>query len=197
KPQDLPGLFPELRAGLNRGTLIVSIAAGVKLSGLHQGLPPRTAVIRAMPNLPATVGQGMTVLAAGRYAGPAAVNKAKSLFASVGEVWVGKESQLDAVTALSGSGPAYYFLLTDLLASAGVRLGLPAAMAEALACSTAVGSGALLAGGSLSAKELVKAVASKGGTTEAALKSFQKSGLNKAVYAAVSAAARRSKQLGG
>jgi len=195
KPQQLPALLGALRPELQRQRpLLLSIAAGARMADLGAccpGLP----IVRAMPNRAALVGAGATALCAAAGVDGAARARAEQVCAAVGRtVWVERESDLDIVTAVSGSGPAYFFLLAEQLAAAGVALGLDAATAEVLARQTLCGAGALAAGAATLAEERA-AVTSAGGTTAAALAVLAAGGFDKLVGAAVAAATRRSAEL--
>ena len=148
-----------------------------------------------MPNLPAKVGCGITALAAGRLAGAPHRALAKAIFTSVGEVVEVPERMFDVVTAISGSGPAYFFLIFKALRDAGVRAGLPASAAQQLAVRTALGSARLVEETHADLAALITQVASKRGTTEAALKVFERRGLAAIIGAGVAAAAKRSREL--
>jgi pyrroline-5-carboxylate reductase len=149
-----------------------------------------------MPNTPALVGKGMTAIAEGSHVRPEHWETAEALFDAVGQVVRVEESQIDAVTAISGSGPAYFFLMVEALTEAGVHLGLPRALAAQLASVTAVGAAAMLDAGTASPAQLRESVTSPGGTTAAALRAFDEAGMRHAVYAAAEAAYRRSRELG-
>ena len=174
---------------------VLSIAAGVRLATIEAVVPPGTAVVRAMPNTPALVGAGAAAIAAGAAAGPDDLAWAESILAAVGSVVRVSEAQLDAVTGLSGSGPAYVFLVAEALIDAGVLEGLPRDVATELAVATLRGAGELLATGQPPA-ELRAAVTSPGGTTAAGLAALESAAVRAAFSAAVSAAAARSRELG-
>jgi pyrroline-5-carboxylate reductase len=197
KPQMAAALLPAY-AGRARHAVCLSIMAGQTIARLSNLLSSQ-AIVRAMPNTPAAVRQGYTVATAG--AGVAAPARAlcDQLLASVGEVaWVDNEALLDPVTAISGGGPAYVFLLAELLEQAGVDLGLPAELARAMARRTVSGSGALLAASDLDAAELRRNVTSPGGTTERALAVLMASDAwPHAVRQAMIAATNRSRELAG
>lgn len=180
------------------GALTVSIAAGVTTSFLMKHLGGTARVVRAMPNTPGAIGQGITVLYADSRLAQQDRAFAEGLVAPLGEtLWIGAESLMDAVTAVSGSGPAYVFLFAEALAEAGRAEGLDEATAARLARATVSGAGALLASDSRSAAELRREVTSPGGTTEAALNVFMgEDALKRLVKRAVEAAARRGKELG-
>lgn len=195
KPQQLLGLLGGLSDALVRQRpLLLSIAAGLRLADVAagcQGLP----IVRAMPNRPALVGAGMTGLYANADVPAAARALAEEVMGAVGRtVWVRRESDLDIVTALSGSGPAYFFLLAEQLASAAAAQGLDRATAELLAAQTLRGAGALCEGASTLAEQR-QAVTSKGGTTEAALAALSAGGFDKLIAAAIAAATHRSAEL--
>ena len=190
----LSALAPLLAAGR---PLLVSVAAGVRLASLETWCGAGVPVVRAMPNRPALVGAGATALYAPAAVGPALRAAAERLARALGEVvWVPEEDHLDLVTALSGSGPAYFFLLAELMAEAATQLGLDAATARRLATVTLYGSGLMVAGGDADLAQLRQAVTSKGGTTEAALAAFAGADLRGIVARALAAAARRSRELG-
>jgi pyrroline-5-carboxylate reductase len=177
--------------------LWISIAAGVPLARLARSLSARARIVRAMPNTPALVRAGATALCANAAAGPADLALAREIFASVGFVWVApQEAQLDAVTGLSGSGPAYVFLLLEALGAAGERQGLPPEAAARLAAQTVFGAGKLALESGRPPAELRRQVSSPGGTTLAGLERLEALGLRAAVDAAVEAATRRARELG-
>lgn len=197
KPQVLRTEAARLRAVAQHGAVMVSIAAGTSLSRLRQAWGRSAQIVRAMPNTPGAIGRGITALYAPPSVGPAQRVLAEKLLAGLGEtVWVRSEDQIDAVTAVSGSGPAYVFLLTEALTAAGESLGLPAAIAGKLARATVAGSGALLDADTRPAADLRRDVTSPGGTTEAALKVLQaKDGLEALMTRAVAAARDRAVEL--
>jgi pyrroline-5-carboxylate reductase len=170
KPQSAAEVVPGLGGLVGPSTVVLSIMAGKTLGGLEQALPPGTAIIRTMPNLPASIGRGITVAVANARVTPPQRDLASRLLGATGAAeWVADEALLDAVTAVSGSGPAYVFLLAECLAAAGAAAGLPADLAARLARATVSGSGELLARSDLDASELRRNVTSPGGTTAAAL----------------------------
>jgi pyrroline-5-carboxylate reductase len=200
KPQDMAAVATGL-AGANAGgqarrRLVISIAAGVRIGNLERWLGSDTPIVRAMPNRPALIGNGVTAL----YAGPAVTcderRVADRLLAACGTtVWVDDETLMDAVTAVSGSGPAYFFLLIEALETAGIEQGLPPDTARRLAIETAHGAGRLAALSQETPAVLREQVTSKGGTTAAALEVFEAGGLRAMVSRAVAAARRRSAEL--
>lgn len=174
---------------------VLSIAAGVRLASMEAVLPAETAVVRAMPNTPALVGAGAAAIAPGAAAGPDDLAWAEEILGSVGSVVRVSEAQLDAVTGLSGSGPAYVFLVAEALIDAGVLQGLPRAVAAELVVATLRGSAELLATGRGPA-ELRAAVTSPGGTTAAGLQALESAAVRAAFADAVTAATERSRELG-
>ena len=198
KPQVLKGEDKLLRALGNTGALVLSIAAGIGTPLLRQKLGGSGPVVRAMPNTPGAIGRGITVLCAAGKLSEADRALVEDLMAALGEtLWLADESLMDAVTAVSGSGPAYVFLTVEALAAAGRAQGLDVATAERLARATVSGAGALLAADSRPAPDLRKEVTSPGGTTEAALNVLMASdGLESLMRRAVDAATRRGKDLG-
>ena len=198
KPQILESVLPQLATIAAPSTLIVSIAAGKTIESFEKQLADGTAVVRAMPNTPASIGQGITACVANRQTSVEQRGLADALLSAIGEVvWLDTEAQMDAVTAVSGSGPAYVFLLAECLAEAGRAEGLDAAMAERLARATISGAGALLAQSELTATALRENVTSPGGTTAAALDVLMdEPGLKALLKTAVAMAAARSRDLG-
>lgn len=195
KPQDLDKVAPAYRAGAD--TVFLTIAAGRTLASLAPGLGADAAVVRAMPNLPAAVRRGITVLVANRYVTTEQRSRCQDLLDAVGDVaWVDDEGLLDAVTALSGSGPAYVFLMIECLAQAGEAAGLSVELAMALARATVIGAAELTRQSSEAAETLRQNVTSPGGTTAAALEVLMgRQGLGALMTKAVAAATRRSREL--
>jgi len=209
KPQIIDPVMGELRGAIEAGAapngkraksgsrLFISIAAGVTIARLEAGLGPRARVIRVMPNAPAMVGCGMAAMVRGRLATRADEAFAMRLFGAVGEaVALGDEALLDAVTALSGSGPAYVYLFAKALADAAVADGLPPALAFRMTLQTIRGAAESMRRLKLEPAELIRRVASPGGTTEAALRQFDAERFSDIVAHAVHAAAQRSRELG-
>lgn len=193
KPEHAPAVAAELRpVGVQR---VLSIAAGVRLASLEAELAPGTAVIRAMPNTPSLVGWGAAAIAGGRDAGDDDLDWAERLLGAVGLVRRVEEEQLDAVTGLSGSGPAYVFLIAEALVEAGVEQGLARPVAHDLAIRTLRGAAELL-DRTGDPGELRAAVTSPGGTTAAGLRALEERGVRAAIAAAVEAATVRSRALG-
>ncbi|MGI8526327.1 MAG: pyrroline-5-carboxylate reductase [Pseudolabrys sp.] len=199
KPQNASEAFPALAARAGKSTLVLSIMAGRTLGFIEGAFASGTAVVRAMPNLPASIGRGITVAVANRHVGKAQRALADNLLAATGTVeWVEKEKWLDAVTAVSGSGPAYVFLLAETLAEAAVVAGLPKELAAKLARETVAGAGELLRQSPLDAAALRQNVTSPGGTTAAALDVLMgPGGFETLMATAVAMATRRSRELAG
>lgn len=197
KPQDAGAVLGPLAAELQqRRPVVLSVAAGVRIRTLQSWSGAGVPVIRAMPNRPAIVGAGATGLFAPAEVDASRREMAAQVMRSVGEViWVATEDALDVVTALSGSGPAYFFLLAQAMEGAGVRLGLPVETARRLAIATLHGAGLLAQGSDGDLARLRAEVTSKGGTTEAALRTLQSAGFDELVARAVEAAARRGREL--
>lgn len=223
KPSDVESVVVEVAEAASQADtdsveqLFVSIAAGVPTSFYESRLPAGSPVVRAMPNAPALVGGGVTAIASGRFASAEQVKEVAALFDCVGGVLTVAESQLDAVTAVSGSGPAYFFLMVEALVDAAVDAGLHRSVATDLAVQTMAGSAAMLleqiddgrraaseaggpgshsAGPDTTAAQLRATVTSPGGTTAAGLRELERGGLRAAVAQAVEAAKKRSEQLG-
>jgi len=196
KPQDLElVLKQEVCCGVSPKKLIISIAAGATTKFIETIIGADVPVVRAMPNMPALVGKAMTALSAGSSAGRTDMELAGEIFRAIGDVVEVNEEMIDAVTAISGSGPAYFFYFVEALAEAAVKLGLDRKTSEELAVKTAIGSASLLDAMGESPAELRKKVASKGGTTEAALNVFEERKLKKIIEDAAAAACERSKEL--
>jgi pyrroline-5-carboxylate reductase len=196
KPQTLPQVLPALQGGIPGRALVVSIIAGAKIASLSEGLG-HAAVVRSMPNTPAQIGQGMTVWTASPAVTGEQRAQARELLGALGaEVNVEEESFLDAATALSGSGPAYVFLFMEALVDAGVQLGFERPLAEQLVFQTVKGSTEYAMQSPLDLVQLRKQVTSPGGTTEAAVRSFENDGFRNIVARAVRAAHKRSIELG-
>ena len=197
-----PGAVESALAGLSAGAvpgrpLWISIAAGVPLERLARSLPARARIVRAMPNTPALVRAGATALCGNADAGAGDLALARELFEGVGMVWMAaREEQLDAVTGLSGSGPAYVFRMLEALGAAGERMGLPRAAADRLALQTVFGAAKLALETQRPPAELRQQVSSPGGTTLAGLERLEALGFASAIDAAVEAATRRSRALG-
>jgi pyrroline-5-carboxylate reductase len=199
KPQTAPEALAEIGGLVAPGAVVISIMAGRTLGFLAEALPAGTAIVRAMPNTPAAIGRGITVAVPNGQVTPAQRDLAHRLLAATGAVeWIVDEGLMDAVTAVSGSGPAYVFLLAESLARAGEMAGLPAGLAASLARATVSGAGELLHRSTLDAATLRHNVTSPGGTTAAALEVLMAAdGLDKTMERAVAAATHRSRALAG
>lgn len=194
KPQNMEGVLEEISLyGGDR--LYISIAAGITTARIEKTLGARPRVIRVMPNTPALVGEGISALCKGRYASAKDLKAADEIFSGVGETVNISEKYFDLVTAVSGSGPAYFFYLKEALIGAALRLGMDRATARKLVSKTALGAARLLMESGSDPEDLRRRVTSKGGTTEQAIKVFERSGMKKIVEKAVMAAAKRSRQL--
>ncbi len=196
KPQILERVVREIAGALQPGALVVSVAAGVDTSTIESHLPSGARVVRAMPNMPALVRAGATAISRGRHATDADVLEAKAIFDAVGLTIVLDESQLDAVTGLSGSGPAYIFLILEALADAGVKVGLSRRNAQRLAAQTVMGSAKLLLDTDEHPGKLKDMVTSPGGTAIAGLHTLEEGGLRTTLINAVETATKRARELG-
>ncbi len=199
KPQIAAEIMPNIAALMSPSTVVVSIMAGRTIAFLAGALPHNAAVVRAMPNTPAAIGRGITVAVPNSLVSPGQRQLADALLRATGAVeWIDDEAMMDAVTAVSGSGPAYVFLLAESLARAGEKAGLPADLAVRLARATVAGSGELLHHSSIDAAVLRQNVTSPGGTTAAALDVLMApDGLDLLMEHAIAAATRRSRELAG
>ncbi len=199
KPQHMQTVVENLATHLQQATekpLLLSIAAGITTDSIQQWAQTPVPVVRAMPNTPALIGQGATGMFATAQVSNEQKQAAEKILSSVGRAfWLPEETQLDAVTAISGSGPAYFFLFMQALQEAGQSLGLPAAISRELVLQTALGSAALARASETSLAELRRQVTSPGGTTEAALKAFDSSQLPLIIQKAVEAAHQRAGEL--
>lgn len=198
KPQNAAATLPAY-ARFASDAVMLSIMAGRTISGMRELIGPASTVVRAMPNTPAAVRQGVTVCCPGPGVTGAQRSLCDTLLQAVGDVaWVEDEALIDPVTAVSGSGPAYVFLLAELLEQAAIQQGIPAELARLLARKTVSGSGALLAGSAETAADLRRAVTSPNGTTQAALEVLMAApAWPAAIGGAVAAATRRSRELAG
>ena len=197
KPQDMADVLREIAGSLGPGQLVVSLAAGITTAFIESHVPDGVAVVRAMPNTPALVDQGMSAISAGSHCDEAHLAEAEQLMGSVGRVVRVPEKQQDAVTAISGSGPAYVFFVVESMIEAGVHLGLPRATAHELAVQTLVGSAAMLKETGEHPTVLREQVTSPGGTTAAALRELEVHRVRAAFLAALEAARNRSRELAG
>jgi len=203
KPQAMEAVLPSIAPLAGPQTVVLSIAAGRSIASMARHFPAGTAIVRAMPNTPAAIGRGITALCANAHAAPDQRAQCETLLRAAGEVvWLEEESLIDAVTAVSGSGPAYVFLLAECLAQAGRAAGLDAELAARLARATVSGAGELLHESPLDPAELRRNVTSPAGTTEAALHVLMGAGdtgapgpMQDLMIRAVAAALRRSREL--
>ena len=198
KPQVMQTVCRDLAPHLQANQLIVSIAAGITCASLQQWLGADTprAIVRCMPNTPALLRQGVSGLFANAAVSDEQKRQAEQLLSAVGlALWLDREELIDAVTAVSGSGPAYFFLLIEAMTAAGEQLGLPRDIAAELTLHTALGAARMACESDVEAAELRRRVTSPNGTTEAAIKAFQAGGLEALVQQAMDAAARRSAEL--
>ncbi|CAA0095569.1 Pyrroline-5-carboxylate reductase [Starkeya nomas] len=200
KPQVAPDVLAKVAPLAGPGTLIVSVMAGRTLAFLEAAFAPGTAVVRSIPNTPAAIGRGVTVAVPNPAVTPEQMSIADALLRATGGVeWVEDEALIDVATAVSGSGPAYVFLLAEALAAAGAKAGLPADMADRLARATVAGAGELMVQTGIDPAQLRKNVTSPNGTTAAALAVLmdEAKGFGPLLAEAVDAAARRSRELAG
>ncbi len=195
KPQDMAALVEEIRDAVRPGALVVSIAAGISTDFLERRLPEGTSVVRVMPNTPALVDQGMSALSAGRHCTQEQLEQARELLGSVGRVIVLDEAHQDAVTAISGSGPAYIFYVVEAMIEAGVLLGLPRDTATELVVQTLYGAATMIRETGEHPTVLREQVSSPGGTSVAALRALEDHKVRAAFLTAMEAAAVRSRQL--
>ncbi|QDY90172.1 pyrroline-5-carboxylate reductase [Arthrobacter sp. UKPF54-2] len=200
KPVGIADLAREISGSLSPETIVVSVAAAVSLEQLEAALPAGQPVIRAMPNTPARLGRGVVSVSAGKHCSAAQLQQAKDIFAAVGTVVEIPEEQVDALSAISGSGPAYAFYLAEAMAAAGAELGLDAELSLLLARETVAGAGLMLAEPGADPAALRRAVTSPNGTTERAIATFDERGLPSIIADGARAAAERAaeitKQLG-
>ncbi|MEO4012222.1 pyrroline-5-carboxylate reductase [Pseudomonas rossensis] len=195
KPQAMKAVCEAIRPSLKPNQLVVSIAAGITCASMNNWLGAQP-IVRCMPNTPALLRQGVSGLFATAEVNTEQRQQAQELLSAVGiALWLDEEQQLDAVTAVSGSGPAYFFLLIEAMTAAGVKLGLPPETAAQLTLQTALGAAHMAVASDVDAAELRRRVTSPAGTTEAAIKSFQAGGFEALVEKALGAAAHRSAEM--
>ncbi len=196
KPQDSPKVFATLQPYLDDSHVILSIMAGVRLETLEQGLGTKK-IIRSMPNLPTQIGMGMTAFTANEEVGRKELIGVQNLLSTTGKaIYFDDESMIDAATAVSGSGPAFVYYFMNAMMKAALKMGFTEAQADLLVWQTFIGSLHLQNKNSLSCEEWIQKVASKGGTTEAALKVFNSNDLEDGIVAGLEAAFRRAEELG-
>ena len=198
KPQMMTAVLPALGKVMDPSTLVISIAAGIssKLLQDNLGTGGRWRVIRTMPNTPMLVGEGMVAISAGAHATAEDRSVARKIFESSATVIDVEEEKIDAVTAISGSGPAYFFYVVEQMIRAGVELGLPAEQSHLLATRTALGAARMLTQSDEAPAELRRKVTSPGGTTEAAITHLENQRVGQSIVDAIKAAERRGKELG-
>jgi len=196
KPKDVSGLLESVRPAATFQKLFISIAAGISIRTIEGLLPEGTPVVRVMPNTPCLVGAGMSVYAVGGSAKPQHEEVVSRLFGAVGLVEKAEESLLDAVTGLSGSGPAYFFLMLEALADGGVKMGLPRPLALKLAAQTCLGAAKMVLDTGEHPAVLKDRVASPGGTTIAGLSALEEGRVRWSLIRAVELAAQRSREIG-
>jgi pyrroline-5-carboxylate reductase len=198
KPQIMSEVLRQLDGFIKPGQLVLSIAAGTTISMIRGQLGEDINVVRSMPNTPALIGHGITGIVAGENCSKLQRQQAEEILMAAGDVvWLDKESLMDAVTAISGTGPAYFFLLTEVLADTAREMGLPDDTADRLASVTAFGAGAMLATSPGEAAELRRRVTSPNGTTQAAMELLTGEGYRELVKRAAEAARKRSRELSG
>lgn len=196
KPQDIAPVLADLASVLRPGTLVVSLCAGLPIALFEGALPPGTSVVRVMPNTPMLVGEAMSAMSPGTHATDQQLAVVEKMLASVGRVVTVPESQQDAVTALSGSGPAYFFFLVEAMIDAGILLGLPRTVVSELIVQSAYGAARMLRESSDHPVLLREAVTSPAGTTIAAIRELERHGVRAALLDAIEAARDRSAELG-
>lgn len=194
KPYHVDDLLPRLQLTVEQ--LVISVVGGISTTQIESGLTPKTPVVRAMPNTAASVGEAMTAISAGSFAEEIHLQRAESLLRAVGKVARVPETQMNAITAFSGSGPAFFFYFAEALIDAGVLLGLPRALSEEMVIQTAVGAAAMLRDSGDDPVSLRAAVSSPGGTTITAIRELEKAGLRGAVMVATEAGRDRTVQIG-
>lgn len=197
KPQTMEECLEEIKETANQSKLIISIAAGITTEFIESRLGDGVRVVRVMPNTPALVGAGVTAICAGKNASGNDLNEAENIFTALGKVYRFNESLIDAVTAVSGSGPAYLFLFAECLQQAAIEAGLPESVAPDLVAQTLFGASKLLIESSDTASGLRAKVTSPGGTTEAAVTVLTDRGFEHSIVAAVKGALERARELGG
>lgn len=197
KPQEIENVCKEIKPHLHKNQVIISIAAGVTVKKLHRLLGKTTKVIRVMPNTPALIDYGVSAIYSAPNVSEKEIQLAEEIFGAVGLTYrISSEKDMDTVTALSGTGPAYVYDIVDTLTSAGKKLGLPHQLAKELTVNTIIGAAYMIMMTGEDPKALWKKVASKGGTTVAAFDVLNRKGFQKILTSAVTAATKRSKELG-
>ncbi|HZK25500.1 MAG TPA: pyrroline-5-carboxylate reductase [Oscillospiraceae bacterium] len=196
KPQDMPSLLLQLSPLLQQDQVVVSVAAGVTIQAIEENLSAQVGVIRVMPNTPCLINAGVLAISAGHHVQEADIHLVETWLKNMGSVYLVPEKLLDAVTAVSGSGPAYVYLFLEALADGGVLAGLPRVLAQELAVETVLGAAQMVKATAQHPALLREMVTSPGGTTAAALLALEQGGLRGTLQQAVKAAAERSKELG-
>lgn len=196
KPQQIPAVLAELRGSITADQLVISVAAGISTGFVQAGLSEAVPVVRVMPNTPLLLGFGASAICKGASTSDEHVALAVKVFGSAGLVLTMDERLMDAVTAVSGSGPAYFFYVIEAMVQAGTELGLSRADALKLAAQTCVGAGRMVLDGQAEPEELRRQVTSPGGTTEAALAVLEAEGVKRVLGQAIKAAAQRGRELG-
>ena len=196
KPQNLPALLDEISASISANQTIMSIAAGVTTESIEERLGSKPSVIRVMPNLPALVGEGVSVFCGGSNAAEVDFDRVEAVLSSVGVCFKAPEDLMDPVTALSGTGPAYIFHTMEAMIQSGVEMGMTSEMAERLVLQTVLGAAVLAMESDLDPTSLREAVTSRGGTTDAAISHLEKHDYIRLVVEAILAAMERSRELG-
>jgi pyrroline-5-carboxylate reductase len=196
KPQDIPSVLGEIKGNVRPHHLIVSIAAGISIAYIQRRLQEGIRIIRVMPNAPALVKQGCSAISPGRYANSDDLEMVKGIFGSVGEIVIVEEKWMDVVTALSGSGPAYFLLIIEALTEGGVKMGLPREISQALTLNTLIGTAILMKETKKHPAILKEMVTSPGGTTIAGLHEMEKGGIRGILMSAIDIATQRSRELG-
>lgn len=197
KPQNMAVTLSEISSILNKSNLVISIAAGITTNFIEKSLAKGVKVVRVMPNTPALVGEGAAAVAAGRYAKANDVKLTRAIFNAVGVSVEVKEKLMDAVTGLSGSGPAYFFLMIEAMIEAGLKTGLPRNLAKQLAAQTMLGAARLCLQSDKEPDQLREMVTSPNGTTFAGLKVMEEKNMRAIIISAIEAATKRSKELAG
>jgi pyrroline-5-carboxylate reductase len=195
KPQDIEALLGEVGHLLTSEQTVLSVAAAISTTRIERHVAGDVPVVRAMPNAPSTIHEGIAGICAGRHAGPEHLERASTVLRAVGDVVVVPEDQMDAITAVSGSGPAYYALLAEAMIEAGILLGLSREVSTKLVVQTMLGSAKLLRDEGLHPVELREVVTSPGGTTTRAIRELEQAGVRAAFLNAINAAMERSKEM--
>nr|ACO14615.1 Pyrroline-5-carboxylate reductase [Caligus clemensi] len=198
KPFVFPKIMKELKHSFNRSQLLITVAAGIKINHIQESLKDghKLKIVRVMPNTPSLINEGVTVFAPNSSCNQEDETIVQKLFSSVGDIHKVSETQIDAVTGISGSGPGYMFLIIEAMADAGVRQGLPRELSYKLAAQTMVGSGRMVLATGEHPAVLKDAVCSPAGTTIEALDTLEKGGMRSSIMKAVEAATNRCKELG-